>query len=267
MGFGILTWLRKIFARPPVLVVVLGMHRSGTSAVTEALAATDLPLNLGAHLLGAKPQNPHGFFEDKRVIKANQEFFETHGVHVMEPWRLPADFTMVGTDRMQIVFEKLMRENINLIKDPRLCVTLPQWQKVWESKVKPVYLHIWRHPAEVALSLQKRDGLSIEQGERVWLTHVLAALRNSDLRSSVFMMHSDLLDHPEAELRRVATELSGLTRFKFKEIRELTIDPTLITATTPGEILSPDVAAVWQKLVEFQQTRESNLLTSLISGR
>jgi hypothetical protein len=224
-----------------------------------------MPLNLGTNLLGAKPQNPHGFFEDTRVIRANKDFFEAHGAHVMEPWNLPSEFTMTGTERMQIVFNKLLREQINLIKDPRLCVTLPQWQKIWGKRVKPVYLHIWRHPAEVALSLQKRDGLSIDQAERVWLTHVVSALRHSDLNRSVFMMHSDLINQPEIELHRIATEISRHSGLEYSKVQEVTVDRALITAKTPGDVLSPGVEAVWEGLQNFQKTGLVSKLQELVN--
>lgn len=265
MRLGIRTAIKTALRPKPALIVVLGMHRSGTSAVTEALASTDLPLNLGNHLLGGKPQNPHGFFEDTRVIRANKDFYEFHGAHVMEPWNLPSEFTMAGTERIGIVFEKLLKEKINIIKDPRLCVTLPQWQQVWGNRIRPTYLHIWRHPAEVALSLHKRDGLSIDQAERVWLTHVVTALRHADLKRSVFMMHSDLLSQPEVELHRVATEVSQLSGLSYSQIRQVTVDSALVTATTPGEINSPGVVEVWKALQEFHATGDLGILNQLIT--
>lgn len=264
MRLGIRTAIKAAFTPKPALIVVLGMHRSGTSAVTEALASTDMPLNLGNHLLGAKPQNPHGFFEDTRVIRANKDFYEFHGVHVMEPWKLPNDFTMTGAERIGIVFEKLLKEKINIIKDPRLCVTLPQWQKIWGKRVKPVYLHIWRHPAEVALSLQKRDGLSIDRAERVWLTHVVSALRHSDLKRSVFVMHSDLLSQPEVELHRVATVISRLSGLAFSKVIDMNIDTELVTAVTNGAIQSPTVEEVWHSLKTYSETQNLQILRNLI---
>lgn len=239
----------KNFFRPkPVMIVVLGMHRSGTSAITEALAATGLPINMGEHLLGAKPQNPHGFFEDKRVIKANQDFFEAHGCGVMDAEGLPRTAVSVGTERMQVVFEKLLREKINLIKDPRLCVTLPQWQQIWGRRVKPIYLHIWRNPVEVARSLEKRDGLDPIRGEGVWAFHVQQAVADADLNRSVFVIHSDLMQHPIETINRVASEIAQLAGWKFEPVTHSTIDPGLATAIVDAEPSTANANQIWKEL-------------------
>ena len=240
--------IKRAFAKKPVLIVVLGMHRSGTSAVTEALAATGLPINMGAHLLGAKPQNPHGFFEDKRVIKANQDFFAAHGCEVMDAERLPREVVQVGTERMEKVFEKLMREKINLIKDPRICVTLPQWQRIWAGRVRPIYLHILRNPVEVARSLEKRDGLDPIHGEQVWAFHVEQALANSDLKRSVFVLHSDLMQRPVETVNRVAAEIARLADWNFEPITCSTIDPALVTAKVNAEPQTEVAAKLWARI-------------------
>ena len=50
-------------------LVVLGMHRSGTSAFTGILEI--LGLNLGTKMLETQEDNPKGFFENKYVVLAN----------------------------------------------------------------------------------------------------------------------------------------------------------------------------------------------------
>ena len=56
-------------------LVVLGMHRSGTSAFAGILDL--LGVNLGTRMLETQPDNPTGFFENKYVVLANDCILET----------------------------------------------------------------------------------------------------------------------------------------------------------------------------------------------
>ena len=53
------------------LIVVLGMHRSGTSLVTRAMRV--LRAEAGSNLLPAADDNPTGFWEDADVNKLNDD--------------------------------------------------------------------------------------------------------------------------------------------------------------------------------------------------
>ena len=59
------------------LIVVLGMHRSGTSAVVKALSC--LGVDLGDDFMPSGDDNPKGFFEDKAVNQLNIEMLEVIG--------------------------------------------------------------------------------------------------------------------------------------------------------------------------------------------
>ena len=72
---------------PPTLVV-LGMHRSGTSSVTGALtlAGATPPLTL----MPPKPDNPTGFWESERVAAFNDGLLARMGAEWHTPGELPA---------------------------------------------------------------------------------------------------------------------------------------------------------------------------------
>jgi hypothetical protein len=53
------------------LIVVLGMHRSGTSTVTKSLEL--MGVGLGANLHPAGFDNPKGFWEDRERIEINDK--------------------------------------------------------------------------------------------------------------------------------------------------------------------------------------------------
>lgn len=248
------------------VVVVLGMHRSGTSALTEAMANSGLPLKLGDKLLGPKSENPRGYFEDIRIVKANQDFFRTFNTNYLEPWKLPTVVTTEGIEKIQKVWSALEREKINMIKDPRLCVTLPQWQAAWRHDAKPLYVHIWRHPAQVANSLWRRAQVPVELSEQNWVFHIKSALRHADLNRSVFLMHSDLISVPAETIDSAVHEISKLTKWKFAPSTVISVDQSLVTTDVPDMIQTPEAQALWEALVLFQTTKDLNVLRAVIKG-
>ena len=60
------------------LVIVLGMHRSGTSAVTRAL--TVLGVDLGSYLIESQEDNPKGFWEDSEMLSFNERLMRAVGM-------------------------------------------------------------------------------------------------------------------------------------------------------------------------------------------
>jgi hypothetical protein len=246
------------------LIVVLGMHRSGTSALTEALAKSQLPIKLGEKLLGAKKENPRGFFEDVRVVKANQAFFGEFDSNYLQPWKLPDDSVNRGVERIRKVWQALEREKINLIKDPRLCVTLPQWKFAWRHDVKPVYIHIWRHPTQVAESLWRRGEVSKSVAEKNWVYHVKSALKNADLKRSVFVLHSDLIEQPHETINKVCNEISRLTGWNFSGTSVDSIDKTLVTRDVQEIFENPETKELWDALVHFNISRDPKILSTII---
>ena len=56
------------------LIVVLGMHRSGTSAITKSLEL--LGVGLGSELHPAGFDNPKGFWEDRDCLEINERLLK-----------------------------------------------------------------------------------------------------------------------------------------------------------------------------------------------
>lgn len=161
-------------------IIVLGMHRSGTSSVAGALS------RLGAEAprtpMEAADDNPRGFFEsrligdlDDRILKAGGSFWSD--------WR-QFDTGAIATDilsgfRREIaatVRAEFGEAGTIVLKDPRLCRLWPVWDGVLEeSGYRVVHVLPLRSPLEVAGSLKSRNGMPIAQGLALWLRHVLDA--------------------------------------------------------------------------------------------
>jgi len=175
----------------PTVIFVLGMHRSGTSALAGALAASGVWL--GRDLLEPAPGvNDKGFWEHKELVRINECLLELAGLH----WYTPlgagkfASFLDGGNGALDalkeegraFVQELLAGEDGEgagcvAIKDPRLCLTASFWQPLFEDAgVRVTGFELIRHPAEVGRSLAKRDGIVPTHSNVLWLDHVLASI-------------------------------------------------------------------------------------------
>jgi hypothetical protein len=65
-----------------------------------------------------------------------------------------------------------------LCKDPLFCLTLAAWRKMWPELRRIVFC--LRHPAEVAVSMQKRYGTDFNEGLRIWREYSLRFFENAE---------------------------------------------------------------------------------------
>ncbi|MGQ5711027.1 hypothetical protein [Desulforudis sp. DRI-14] len=192
------------------LIVVLGMHRSGTSALAGSLSI--LGCGFDRRLVEAsKGDNPKGYWEPIDVVDINNRIFSAFHMSYMDYWPLPSgweDMPSVSQERecarswLQRMFDE---HDVVVMKDPRLCRTLPLWRQALEDMgADAYYLHVFRHPLEVVASLRKRDArIPKSYGLLAWLAHTLEALEHSVLNRSVLVQYRALLDAPTAVLARV----------------------------------------------------------------
>ncbi|CAB3765076.1 hypothetical protein [Paraburkholderia humisilvae] len=194
------------------LVVVLGMHRSGTSAITRAMVA--LGAELGDRLLPPLAGvNDKGFFEDYDVFQINHELLEAGGAQ----WHTVGDIGLARIPQPQLdAFRKRAADTLRAkcagrtfaLKDPRLARLMPFWQPVFEQiGLQVAYVIAVRNPISVVSSLKKRDNMSEEQGYALWLAHVVPSLLETKGKVRAFVDYDRMLDDPAGELSRLASRL------------------------------------------------------------
>lgn len=173
------------------VVLILGMHRSGTSLAAHAFAAAGLPL--GQHLLlDPRPDNPDGYWEDADVIAAQEDLLKARFGGIEKVWGVeglddvdgpdcPAGARASALARLKgILANRLARSQLFVVKDPRTARLLPVWREVSrQTGVRLVSVLAIRHPGEVARSILKRDGLPVALGEIMWLRSVADVLTHT----------------------------------------------------------------------------------------
>ncbi|MCZ8062011.1 hypothetical protein [Silanimonas sp.] len=185
----------------PTALVVLGMHRSGTSAVAGALVARGA--HAGNALLPSTSDNANGYFEDARLVAASDALLASAGLTWDEPGPLSRPIVAPEAQAAMVeVFCALRgRSTPAVVKDPRACRLVPEWsQAMAEAGLRPAYLIVLRDPREVAASLQARDGMSAYRAGRLWLEHLLEAELATRGAARVFIDFQDLVQAPDATL-------------------------------------------------------------------
>ncbi|MGH7913625.1 MAG: hypothetical protein ACREPW_03100 [Candidatus Binataceae bacterium] len=190
-------------------ILVLGMHRSGTSATAGWLHT--LGVNLGPYLMAEDPTQPKGYFEHAEIVGIHDELMAALGSSWDDPRPLPEGWEhdrkiRFFRDRLvEIIRRDLMTEPLWCTKDPRLCRLLPMWiAMLGDLGVAARVICVLRHPAEVAESLALRNGFSAEKSGLLWLRYVLEAERHSRWTPRITLRYGDLLCDWRAESQRVA---------------------------------------------------------------
>lgn len=185
----------------PAPIFVLGMHRSGTSALAGMLceAGFDPPSNL----MPPTSHNPKGYWESQTLCELNDKVLNDLGVHWNVPGRLPFDWegTSVGStwrNQFILTLERLFDgSRFPVIKDPRLCILSTGLKCCFEClDLEPVFLMPIRHPSEVALSLGDRDQITQLDSIFLWLYHVFEAESQTRGMRRVFIDFDLLVEDP-----------------------------------------------------------------------
>ena len=164
------------------VVLVIGMHRSGTSALTRGLKS--LGISLGENLMApAKGINDKGFFEDNDIFNLNERiltmlnrrWYSIRSVSKKEmDLLIDSEFFHMAINAVK---EKTDKINLFGLKDPRIARLLPFWISAFqEAGVKVDSVLVVRNPLSVAESLKKRDGFLPQRSHFLWLGHVLDSL-------------------------------------------------------------------------------------------
>ncbi len=219
----------KLSETPPI--VVIGMHRSGTSLLARILS------DLGVHM-GDELEANH---EAVTFLKANNELLKSAGAY----WAKPRPFLSQLEDESFLSrCEHRARESLGKHfasygdasrmrewgwKDPRNTLTLPVWRRCFPAAS---VIHVVRNGLDVALSLFRRERRRwINKGAekrmfpptlgasyRLWKTYTEAGLLHAG-RDSLRLRYEDLIGDPEGSLAQIA-ELAGLrpNRERLEEI-------------------------------------------------
>lgn len=143
-------------------VTALGMHRSGTSMLIGTLQ--EAGVFLGNVLGHSIEYNRKGLLEPKAVLFMHEDLLKANGGSWKDPPQ-EVEWKTLHVAVRDLFIESRAGRPLWGFKDPRTLFTLDGWQSALPSLEM---VGIFRNPLEVAASLQRRNGFSLEQGLDIW---------------------------------------------------------------------------------------------------
>ncbi len=187
-------------------MMVVGMHRSGTSLITRLLNIAGADLGDQSDLLPADSGNLSGFWESKSVIAFNEKLLEILGGSSYDPplrppgWVERDDVRAVSEHAKAFLSQTFGGSPLWAIKDPRISVLLPFWQSLIEE---PKYVLCIRNPLAVAASMAKRDLMTFPQVSVLWHVYTLRALADTEGTDRIVAFYEDVMRDPYEEAERI----------------------------------------------------------------
>ena len=243
-------------------LIVLGMHRSGTSGVTRLLNLAGAWFGPPGIATEANEENPKGFWERRDVRNVCDGLLHGGGFD----WYRLAGFS-VDTIPTEVVTEQLAAFSETLhsldqhrpwvVKEPRLCLLYPLIAPMLDQAV---CVHVTREPLEVAHSVCARNGLSVQGALALWELYSLHAVAATAGQPRVHVRHEDVMNDPIGTMATLVDQLTalgvtGLHQPSPEEISEF-ISPDLHRQRRSPELRGLRLNAQQARLAELLSTGE-----------
>jgi hypothetical protein len=197
----------------PVVLFVLGMGRSGTSALTRALSLCGAEIPRG--MMGADRGNQRGYWEPREGLYLNESFLYRHGSSYFDPTlRLQEEG---GLDRDEIAaFTAKIRDYLHTlpvapvvaVKVLHISLLAPMWfEAARQAGFDIATVLAVRDPQEVTASLAKFMGATPQLASALWLKYNLLAERETRNLPRVFVDYSNFLEDWRREVKRISHAL------------------------------------------------------------
>ncbi len=229
------------------IIFVLGMHRSGTSAITRLLNI--LGADPGKKLLPSDIVNKKGYWENQQLIKLHDKILETFDSawydfrSYPEEWWLKKDIQVFHQEILEVLEQSFDSYALMLVKDPRISRMLPLWLSLLQkSGGSPKCVIVMRNPLEVARSIERRDQFSLITSLYLWLLYTLESEWYSRGLARTIVKFDEVLVDWKSTVAQLTTDLNiqwpaNLT--KVRKTIESDLDPNLRHHTiedTPDDV-------------------------------
>lgn len=193
-------------------LLILGMHRSGTSAVTRVVNL--LGAKIGDRLIPPGHDNPSGFWENATAVEINEQLLREIGRTWYDMREMPDGWmeTAAAAKALDLAIKFIRRDlagsALCALKDPRICLTATLWIKAFEMlKFEVVCLFVARDPREVIESLHRRNDWPRSPLYLMWVQYLLEAEAATRGHHRVMVSYDQVLDDWRTCMERVAKGL------------------------------------------------------------
>lgn len=205
-------------------IVILGMQRSGTSAVAGSLAHLGVCLGSESDFFPADANNSEGYFEQRSMTAMCQKALSFYQMHAGASRCLPANWQAYPqADLLVKELGALLVRNFEDrplwgFKQPLAGILYPLFRAVFEELgLRPQIVICVRNPLEIRESEAGWVyGSGIRQmaplGSRavgIWLNSMIGALKLADPLQHSFAVYSRFIEDPRATLREIVANRRG----------------------------------------------------------
>ena len=267
--------LARLFRRPPRrrVVVILGMHNSGTSLLARAIAL--MGVELGRHVLTRDSFDTaprYDYWEHAQITEIQERILERIDRHwgtERADWPIPPSVwqtpEMLADKRaLADILQRELAETPGLwgFKDPRTVRLMPLWLDLFAAlRIDPLYLISLRDAATVATSFASKGRVSYALAERLWTRHYFEALQCSVGAPRMVLDYDAWFRDWEHEFERLADLLGlepGEARTAARAAVGTTIDPGLKQFSAPAEAPARPITRDLQALLARMAAGETD---------
>ncbi|GIX34501.1 MAG: hypothetical protein KatS3mg126_0280 [Lysobacteraceae bacterium] len=206
-------------------IIVLGMHRSGTSVVARAINLMGASVGTAESIGGPAFDNPKGFWERSEARYLNDALLADVGCRWDSPFGFePQAVSSTARSDFECAARKLIfaldTHRPWVLKDPRISLTLPFWRPLLEA---PVCVLPLRHPLEIAQSLRMRNGFAPELSVALTDCYLRSALANAAGLDVVIVDYASFVEAPFDGMKGLHARLTeaGATGLRLPSQREI----------------------------------------------
>ena len=190
--------IKEMQSSPRRAILILGMHRSGTSALARLIS--EFGAALPANLMPANADNEMGYWESLPVNQALEGVLRAAGSSWTDwrsfnsKWHRRLTSAGLVGELKRAIKSEYGQSSLFVLKDPRLCRLVPLIKEVLiELNINPCAILMVREPLEVIASLQKREKMSAQDAQLLWERHVLDAESETRDWPRAFVTYEGLL--------------------------------------------------------------------------
>ena len=246
-------------------IVVLGMHRSGTSCITNLLNKMGCYFGPDSQHTVISKENSKGFWERRDMRVLCDYLLQSQGCD----WWNVADFdfdkiepaVMQEADRLfSLALDDLRNHRNWVLKEPRLCLL---WPFIERHVQDVVYVVSYRNPLSVANSLKKRNNFPLDYSLLLWEYYTLSALKSIKSDNFLLVDYDKLVDNPEEISEKIFSSLSSQGAFEItlpnKETLDYVVDKKLRTNRENCNATSARLTTTQQELVNVLAAGEDSV--------
>lgn len=240
------------------LLLVHGMHRSGTSATAQAMVLSGC--KLPGKTLEPNQWNPDGYFEPVELVRIHDEALKRLGRTWYDPSPLPDDWidSSVYADLVKNLdrfLNSYAKENTKatLIKDPRITYFYQAWQESLEKLgIRIRHLVIVRPVEEVVASLYSRDKIPAPISSLLWMSTNIRLARWLHNKPHTLASYASITQDASTALKQIIASID-CPQLALSNDAVASIKPNLNHFDAPLEGISEEV---------IQYSNELNMLNA-----